>query len=161
MLLDFNAFLSDSAGALAAIGTALGRPWPVSPSAAMVGHGPFVDPALVRSAHAAGGPESLPVWVEAADAAWRSGLAGEEDRMRVEFDRLADNLRAAESLYAPLPAVAAADVQQQLAASRQQATWYEAEWQKSRVRAEDARSKLLAKRQELEHIKSKVVKNDN
>ena len=156
VLLDFNAFLADSGLALATVERALGQPWPVTPPATVAGQARFLDPALVRSARTTDEPEPLPVWVEEADAAWRCGLAGGEDRMRAEFDRLAGHLRAAESLYAPLPATTAADVQLQLAASRQQAAWYEAEWQKSRARAEDARSKLLAKRQELDRLKNQI-----
>ncbi len=91
MLVDFNAFLADGDSALATIGKALGRPWPVPLPTAMIGEEPFLDPALIRSARATGGSEPLPIWVEEADAAWRCGLAGEGDRMRAEFDRLADH----------------------------------------------------------------------
>ena len=160
VLLDFHNFLADSPGALAAIGIALGEPWPVPPSMAVAGSEPFIDPALVRSARAGDGTGTLPRWVEEADAAWRCGLAGGEERMRAEFDRLADNLRAAESLYRPMPSEVAADLRHQLAASRQQAAWYEAEWQKSRARAEDVGSKLAIKRQELDKLKIRLIKND-
>ena len=160
VLLDFSVFLADSANALSVIEMALGQPWPAPPSVIVAGQGPFVDPALARSAQTAGGPELLPVWVAEADAAWQSGLAGDEDRMRAEFDRLTGNLRSAESLYALSPSAEAADVRHQLAASRQQAAWYEAEWQKSRARAEDARGQLLAKRQELDRLKAGFNKND-
>ncbi len=154
VMLDFNAFLADGGGALAVIAQALGQPWS-APTTVQ----PFIDPTLIRSARAA--DEPLPTWVGEADAAWQAGLAGREDRMQAEFDRLADNLRAAESLFALSPSDAVSDLHHQLLASRQQAAWYEAEWQKSRARAEEARSKLLAKRQEFDQLKTRVIKKDN
>ena len=138
VIIDFKDFLADWRAALEPVRAALGQPWP-TPAA-----GTFVDPALTRfSASRADG--SLPPWVEQADAALGSGRAGGEAEMRAVFDRIGDALAAAQALYGSTDAERAADLRQQLAATRRQARWYEAEWHKARRRAEAAHAKLAAK----------------
>ena len=156
LLVDFTAFLADWRTVLAPATALLGRPWPVSLEASSAAGGRFVEPALAHSATE--GP--VPIWVEEADAALRLGIAGREEEMRAGLDRLAGHLGAAESLYAPAPAEARDDLRRQLEASRRQAVWYEAEWQKARGHAEDARAKLRAKREEIERLKSRIINNE-
>lgn len=160
VLVDFKAFLADWRGALEPAARFLGRPWPAATTDDPAAGGPFVDPALARSVSVGAVPERLPRWVEETDAALRLGLAGREGEMRAELDRVAGHLQVAEALYAPTPAEATADLRHQLEAARRQAAWFEAEWQKARLRAEDARAKLLAKRQEVERLKRRPFNND-
>ena len=151
VLIDFKAFLADWRGALEPAARVLGMPWPVTGNGA--NGGTFVDPALARSTVSAAVPDSLPRWVEETHAALRLGLSGREEAMCAELDRVAGHLHAAESLFAPTPVQNASDLAHQLAAARSQAVWYETEWYKARLRTDDARAKLQAKRQEIERLK--------
>ena len=138
VFVEFKDFLSDWRAALEPVRAALGRPWP-TPSAEA-----FIDPALIRSA-ATASDTSLPRWVAQADAALRTGQEGREAEMHETLDRLDDMLAAAGELYGRSDVEREADLHQQLAATRRQARWYEAEWHKARRRAESIQRKLPIK----------------
>lgn len=141
-MIDFKSFVADWRGTLDTAVRSLGLPLIAdSPDA-----GQFVDPALMRSVSTEQGQEKSPVWVEETDAALRLGLAGREDEMRSEMDRVTGLVRAADPLYLSTPGEAAVDLLHQLEAARRQASWYEAEWQKARERAEKAKVKLADRR---------------
>ncbi len=138
VFIDFRDFLADWRAALGPVRVALDQRWPVAAD------DPFVDPALSRSS--AGADDTpLPPWVAQADAALVLGQAGRESEMRGVFDQLGDSLAAAQSLFGATDVERAADLRQQLEATRRQARWYEAEWHKARRRTETIQGKLSAK----------------
>ncbi len=131
ILLDFSAFQTDENAALEPVRRALHLP----PSATTL-----TDPTLGRPAAASG----LPLWVGVTDAALQLGLAGRETEMRATLDGVAAQLAACEPFLrsaTPDPG----DLAQQLAASRKQARWYEAEWRKAQARIDTIQTRLDAK----------------
>ena len=134
VFLNFKDFLENWQTALEPVRAALDQPWP-TPVA-----GSFVDPALSRSSVAAD-DSCLPLWVQQADAALELGRTGQEAEIRMVFDRLADSLAAAATLYGATEAERSADLRHQLETTRRQARWYEAEWHKARRRTQSTNAK--------------------
>jgi hypothetical protein len=153
VFLNFSEFLEDWPRALEPVGAALGRPWPEAPPASAAQDG-FIDGSLLKS-NRAPAQGDMPLWVAEADAALRTARGGEAE-MRAALDRVYGAVCAAQSLFAGSQDNAE-DLSRELAALRQQAQWYEAEWQKARRRAEGGQERLERKADEGQKLKNRIL----
>lgn len=146
LILDFDDLRRDENAALAPVRRWLGLPPPA------VATLPVADPAPGRPTTT---PDALPLpsWIEEADAALKSGLAGHEPEMRSALDALAARLRTCEPFLAQVATPVPGDLVRQLAATRKQARWYEEEWGKARARVARLEARFDAERQRADHRK--------
>ena len=128
VLVDFGDFLADEATALAPICHRLGLP-----EIATRDRTRMADRNLGRTGETScSQPPSI---VAEAEHALMLGLAGNDPAMFSELDRLDRQSSESETMPDQPPLEVIRDLQRQLEASRKQARWYEAEWQKSNARA--------------------------
>ncbi len=155
VFLDFAGFLANWRQALAPVGALLGQPWPILPENSAAGGGePFVDGSLTRARELAA-PGDVPSWVEEVDSAVRQQrLAGSE--LSKVLDRVATQVEAAQSLYGSAEE-RVGDHAREYTALREQARWYEAEWQKARKGWEGSRAKLMKRSEEAEAAKNRIL----
>jgi hypothetical protein len=155
VFLDFGGFLADWRQGLAPVGALLGKPWPVPPESEALAEERFVDGALSQ-ANPSSVEGKLPLWVEETDAALRrerkTGAA-----LFAVLDRVAAQAEAAQALYGGAREQTN-DLTRQLTALREQARWYEAEWQKARQRWRASRVELEKRDKQASEHHSRILK---
>jgi chromosome segregation ATPase len=133
----------------------LGKPWPVPPESEALAEERFVDGALSQ-ANPSSVEGKLPLWVEETDAALRrerkTGAA-----LFAVLDRVAAQAEAAQALYGGAREQTN-DLTRQLTALREQARWYEAEWQKARQRWRASRVELEKRDKQASEHHSRILK---